>query len=505
MPSTTEATTPEVPSGSPAAALPRQRSLVWLTARGFAWSLLGTGVSQILALASTVIVARWLTPVDYAIGGLALASIGLFHVLTTQGFASALVRLRDLTPGICDSVFWPVATVGAVVAVGVIALSPLLAAFYGRPEIATVLPFLAAGLFASSVAAVPNALLQRSMRFRAIGALRVLTTLLAASLGITLAVLGHGHLALVVPGATAVVAGGALSFALAGYRPRLHFRRCEFSRVRCFGLSQLGSSVLLYFSDSADYLILGRFWPAAIFGQYYFSFERARQPFNLVYAQLSDVLFSSLSRVQDRLDKLRNAYLEGTETFCLFIFPLHVLLIGLADVIIPALFTERWIATVPVFRIFAMGAFVRGLCVCAPAMFLALDRAQDNLRFNVFRVVVIVPALIVLASSGADMVLTAGVLLVIWTLQLPFYALRLYRLIELPVGDVACRLGTVVVATVAMGASLAAGRMAISGLVESEWIGALLASLVALIVFVGLTVRRLRATLERLAAIFGRS
>ena len=157
----------DAPSTETRAAGSRRGSLAWLTARGFAWNVFGAGISQALALVATVVIARWLTPVDYAIGGLALAAVGLFQVLTANGFAGALVRLRDLTPLTCHTVFWPVAATGGLLALAVVVCAPLLADFYVRPEIVRVLPVLAVGLFASALGGVPQALLQRAMRFRA--------------------------------------------------------------------------------------------------------------------------------------------------------------------------------------------------------------------------------------------------------------------------------------------------------------------------------------------------
>jgi len=454
--------------GEPETSAPREadqasgRSLAWLTARGFAWNALGSGVSQVVAIGATIVVANWLTPVDYAIGGLALAAMGLFHVLSTAGFATAIIRIPELTDETCDSVFWAVTGVTGIVALGAVLLSPVLATFYERPEIARVIPLLAIGLFASSLAAVPNAMIQRAMRFRAVGGIRVVVTFIGAGTGIYLAVAGYGYYALIVPGVVSAVAGAISAFAFARYRPRLRFSRAEFAKVRTFGLSSLGSSIVLYLSDNSDYLILGGLWTAGIFGHYYFAFERARQPFNIVCGQLREVLFPALSRVQDDLAKIRRAYLEGTEKFCLLMFPLHVALIGTADVVVPFVFGSQWEPAVPVFQVFAGVAFLRSLSVVTTTIFFALDRAQYDLFFNVFRVVLTVPAIALLAYYGAGAVTVSILLLSIIAIQTPFFLWLLHRTIELPHREVLRARAPLVTAALVMGAALVATRVLVS-------------------------------------------
>ena len=50
------------------------------------------------------------------------------------------------------------------------------------------------------------------------------------------------------------------------------------------------------------------------------------------------VFFPAFSRLQGERERLRRAYLQSTEFICLIVFPLHVLLIGLADPLVPWLF-----------------------------------------------------------------------------------------------------------------------------------------------------------------------
>ncbi len=407
--------TPVVPPRAPVEPMLAVRIL-----RSTAWNVVGAVVKQGITLLSAIVVARLLTPDDYAIAGLALSVMGLFNVLTAQGFGQALVRRPQLTPITIHSVFWFTLLQGLLLAVVAVVVAPLIAQFYRQPEMAPLLVFLAFTLIISMLGVVPNALLQRDMRFRDINLIGISGGIIAATLGIGAAVAGFGYWALMMPGLGIAMATAVGAYWLTRYRPARAFSWQEIKSVAVFGFSMLGSQILTYFSDNSDYLIMGRFWTTASFGQYYFAFERARQPFNIVVAQLSSVLFPAFSKIQDDRERLRRAYLRGIRLVTLIVFPLHVLLIGLADPLVPWLFGEQWRPAVPVFQVFAAYGFVRGLAALVLPSLLAINYAQAIFVFNLFRLSFTVPALLYLGFNGADILTTAVVLLVIWVVQAPF-------------------------------------------------------------------------------------
>src|SRR3989442_12666108 len=75
----------------PVAAL--DRSLV----RGVAWTGAANWAGQLVAWASTLIVARLLTPEDYGLVGMASIYLGLITLVSEFGLGSTVITLRDLS------------------------------------------------------------------------------------------------------------------------------------------------------------------------------------------------------------------------------------------------------------------------------------------------------------------------------------------------------------------------------------------------------------------------
>ncbi len=485
----------ETPTVAPPA--PVEPMLAVRILRSTAWNVVGAVIKQGITLLSAIIVARLLTPDDYAIAGLALSVMGLFNVLTAQGFGQALVRRPQLTPLTVHSVFWFTLLQGLVLAGAAVVAAPLIAQFYHQPDMAPLLVFLALTLVISMLGVVPNALLQRDMRFRDINLIGISGGLIAATLGIGVAVAGFGYWALMMPGLGIALATAAGAYWLTRYRPAFAFSWQEIKSVAVFGFSMLGSQVLTYFSDNSDYLIMGRFWATASFGQYYFAFERARQPFNIVVAQLSSVVFPAFSKIQDDRERLRRAYLRGTRLVTLIVFPLHVLLVGLADPLVPWLFGPQWQPAVPVFQVFAAYGFVRGLAALTVPSLLAINYAQAIFFFNLFRVAVTVPALLYLGFNGGDILTTAIVLLVIWVVQTPFLIGFLNRKLGLTWRSFGASWHVVGLATVIMGLAFAAIHAITTTAGWPVWAVATLSAAGSSALFILLTRRDLRDLVDQ--------
>jgi len=406
-------------------------SLTSLVLRGAFWNTFGIWFQKAIGIGATVVIARLLTPTDYAIAGLAGAAMGFFRILTAHGFGYALVQRKELDEITCHSIFWFLSFVGLGLGVIVVLIAPWTSQFYDSPELIQVMQILSLSLIISMLSSVPRSLLQRAMRFREINILAVLGGGIAAILGIGMAWSGYGYWALIVPALGASLLTSISVFWISSYYPKPVFKWMEIKKSSNFGLSVTLSNVLGYLGSNIDYLIMGRFWTRANFGQYYFAFEQFGKPHQMLTRQLGGVLLPAFSRVQDDLSRLRSGFLKGTHSMCLMLYPIHILLIGLANPLIPLIFGEQWRPSIPVFQVFFIHILIVAPSSISNEVILALKRPQFSLLFNVLRIAVTLPVLLWLGMTGASITKTAVCLLFIWLLFFPLwlgYSLYLMRL-----------------------------------------------------------------------------
>ena len=98
--------------------------------------LLSAQMVRVLGQMGTLVVLARLLPPS-AFGLLAMvAAIGLVLDLVKEfGLSSATIQKSDITHGQVSALFWVNAGVGAVLAAGLFLAAPLIAHFYGQPEL----------------------------------------------------------------------------------------------------------------------------------------------------------------------------------------------------------------------------------------------------------------------------------------------------------------------------------------------------------------------------------
>jgi teichuronic acid exporter len=444
-------------------------------------------LQRVFQLGAGIVVARLLLPTDFAIAGLAGAVAGIFSILAAHGFGLALVQAKELSDTTIHTVFWLLTFIGIFLGGTTALISPFIAKLYNLQTLVPVMIALALNITIGMMGSVPGALLERAMRFREINIITAVGGAIAAVLGISIAWLGYGYWALVIPligsGIVKVIGG----FWFSGYRPVYQFSFKEVKSTSNFGLSVVGSNLAYYFASNSDYLIMGRFWPASAFGFYYFAYNKSRLISIIIAEQISGLILPAFSRIQDDLFRIRKAFLKGTKAMCLVFLPVHVLVIGLADPLVPWIFGEQWRPAVPVFRVFAALAFIAPPTTLVTGTLFALNLPRIPLYYNIFRVIVVLPTLFLLGLNGANIFTTAVVLLIIWYVQILIYLGYVFDRIKLSITEIWNNVKSIVVATGIMTCMLFGIRMGAKAVGWPEWFTVMISIILPATTFILLT------------------
>ena len=69
------------------------------------------------------------------------------------------------------------------------------------------------------------------------------------------------------------------------------------------------------------------------------------------------VMFPVYSEIQDNLEKLRGMLRDNFRLFAFAIFPIMVVLVIVAEDLIPFLLGDKWLPVVPYFQVLCLGGF----------------------------------------------------------------------------------------------------------------------------------------------------
>jgi PST family polysaccharide transporter len=386
------------PSVGPAAADP-SANLFRAGARGAAWLGLAQVVSKSTVLLTTIVLARLLAPEEFGLVALSLVLIVYAEAVADAGVAQALVYLpRSLAASraalVCSL------SAGLLLTATVVAGAPLIASFFGRSDMTPLVRLLALSLLATSVGAVPEALLRRDLLFPRVSAATVLRTLVMGACSVGLAFAGHGAWALAWGTVAGSLAYAASLWLLAEGRPDLALWRTsreDLREVLGYGVPVAGSSLLARLIFDIDYLIVGRLLGAAAVGYYTLAFRIPELLIVNVFFVLSGVTFPLYSRMRDDAGRLGRSYLFSVRVFSLYGVCAGVGLAVAAPFVVPVVFGEKWgDAVVPLVAL-ALYAACRAVGVGANDVFKALGRPGLSVRLSLVRLVVLAPALVVAA------------------------------------------------------------------------------------------------------------
>lgn len=327
-------------------------SLETRTLKGLLWTFGGTAAQTIVNAVVVVVLARLLTPQEYGIIGAALIVVNLAQIFVQLGVGPALVQLPIINSLHIRSSF----TISVLIGIGFGGLIAIFArqfaGFFGAHELTAVLRTLSVVFPLTSLAAVGRALLQRSMNFRALAVIDLISFASGYGLvGIVSAAAGLGIWALVAANigqtllATILILHGTRSsFGLGWYRK-------EARELLVYGAGHSLARIANYIANQADNLVVGRQLPTEALGLYTRAYQLMMLPTNLIGQVLDRVMFPAFASIQEKPERLRRAFVLSQGIVALTALPLTALMFVLAPDIIAVLLGSLWLDVVEPFRI----------------------------------------------------------------------------------------------------------------------------------------------------------
>lgn len=375
----------------------RTEDLAGRTGRGVAWVMFGASAQIGVKLVVLAVLARLLTPEDFGLIATGTMVMAFVQFVSRFGVAPAIVQKPEIDADLLRAGF----AMGTLLGIGIFAVLYLLAAqiagFFGFPGLTDMLRALSFTLVLAGVCQVPEALLQRELRFKQLTLIDgVSFTLGYGGVSIGLALLGFGAWALIIgllseQAIRAVLLLGARRFPIG-----LTFSMASISRLLRYGgglsMVQLTNSM----AYQADNLVVAKFMGAEAIGIYSRAYQVLTAPTKLIGNSLLKVLFPAMSRVQADQERLGRAFGQAIGVVLLVCLPSSACLIVLAPEIVLVLLGGQWGGVVDPFRLLALAiAFRVGHKICE-----ALLRARGYIASLWWRQAVYALSVLVFALAG---------------------------------------------------------------------------------------------------------
>ncbi len=386
----------EVPSPEEAARATGRR-LDRSLASGLAWTAAAKWTTQILSWASTLIVARLLTPDDYGIIGMATVFLGLVQLVSEFGLGAALIQQRDLSEDRISEINGLAVLIGILLFAAASLCAPLVTAFFHEPAVRWVVVALATQFVITSFQVVPNALLARTFQFRRLAVLDSIDALVQTAATLTLAVVGLGYWAIVLGGIGARIVTSGAYLIVAGHRMAWPRQLRQLHRVLTFGWQVVGSRLTYYVYSSADFAVIGRLLGKTALGAYSFGWNIASIPADKINSVMSRVMVPVFAEIQREPAALARYLTRLSEALVYTVLPASVGLALVAPDFVRVVLGERWLAAIVPLQLLSIHVTIRCVNGLFSQALLGIGETRQALRVGIW-LVVTMPVLFVLGA-----------------------------------------------------------------------------------------------------------
>ena len=365
--------------------------------RGSLWLGLSWGGQNMLAVVSTLALARLLVPRDFGVVALATTFTILIGHIQASGVASAIVYRRDDHARAATTGFVFASIAGVFFFLVTLAVAPVIAHFFHMPQATNVIRGMGALFIIRGVSAAPGALLEKELDFRSRAKGELSSGFAQVSVAIGLALAGAGAWSLVGGQLAASAVQGLIFWWLVPWRPVISDVSWKLLReMMRYGRFVSAGQIVGLLNGTMDNMFVARLLGSAALGIYAITFRLADFPTAVIGYIVGRVMFPAYVQLQDDIAAFRAAFVQNLQRVTLFALPLTVGLFVGAQPIVLALLGPRWLPVVGPLRVLALYSLVRSFAAPCGAVYQAAGKPHLVPLWALPNAIAIVPLLLLL-------------------------------------------------------------------------------------------------------------
>jgi len=377
--------------------------------RGVPWTLLTFALPKLIAVVSTIVLARLLEPRDFGLLAMAVLTIGVLSLLGDFGLNNTLIVRAEVDERVRGTVLSLSLALGAIVAVLTAATAPLAAAAFDEPRLDGVLLAIAPTTVIAAPGWLHQALLQRELLFRRRFAGQLAQAAVQAAVAIVLAAFGAGVWSLVIGHVAGCVALTVVSAALSPYRPRLRLHRATARATLLESRGFLAQGSAAYASQNADYVAVGAVLGAAPLGFYSMAYRLSELSPKAIAEPIAHATFPGFAQMRRSGEDVADAFARVLRSVAFVACPVGVILSGAAEPFTLALLGDTWLPMVGPLAVLGIWAAVRAIQLTLAWLLNSIGHAGLMGAVAAGALLVLVPSLLLAAELG-------GITVVAWVM-----------------------------------------------------------------------------------------
>ena len=370
------------------------------TRKSLFFSFLDRYASLALTVASSMVIARLLTPGEIGVFSVTMVLLMFVSTVRDMGAGQYLVQEKNLTTERIRSVWAVQLALGFGLAGVVLLASYPVALFYKEPRMRDIMLVVALNYAINPFGSLTYSWLMREMRFESVALMRFSAGLSGALVSTWLAWKNYGPISLAFGSLASTVANALIAIC---FRPKFFpwFPGLgEIKRVLVFGSQLTGSSIVTTMSNSAPELLLGKLQNLTSVGLYSRSSGLVQMFHRLFVDAVWAVCLPWFARQSREQGGFVDPFLKATSYVTAFGWSFCLAVICLAHPIVRILYGSQWDQSVDLARLLAAAMVFSVPASLCQAALLSSGGVVTIARVTIFSAIQSVAFVVIGASQG---------------------------------------------------------------------------------------------------------
>lgn len=318
-------------------------------ARGAGWVFAWRMATRLLGLASTLVLVRYLQPVDFGLVAIAVAFAGGIDALSSIGTEYALMREKDTDRALYDTAFTLNVLRGFLTVGVVVAAAWPVAAFLNDLRLVPLMLVMSVALMMSALENIGIVEFRRDLAFDKEFWLFLLPRVLAVICNIGLVIVWPSYWVLVIGTLLTRASRMILSYVMHPYRPRLTL--VAWRPLLSYSVWLWAEGMVGMLRERGDSILIGRILDPTRLGIFTVGSEIARLPSTEIMQPISRALFPSFAAARHAGISMADGYCRAMAAIATVIFPACFGMSLLADPIVRLMLGPNWLTAIPFVQI----------------------------------------------------------------------------------------------------------------------------------------------------------
>lgn len=334
------------------------------------------GLNRGLVLLKIAILARFLTPSQFGIFGIAVLVLGFLEIMTEASVNVFLIQEKgDISKYISSA--WVVSIIrGLIVAFLIVALTPFIVSFFNSPGsyllllLTSIVPVVRGFINPAVIKFQKN--LEFNKEFYKESTLFIAETTLAVALGI----FTRSELSLVIAMIFSAALEVLISFAFIKPTPKIAFELTRVKEIIDRGKWVTGAGIFNFAFHHLDDIVVGRLLGTTSLGLYQQAYKISTLPVSEVGEIFNKVTLPVFVEISNQKKRLKDAFLKTILVITFLVIPFGTILILFPRELILLVLGENWVEAESALQILAIFGVIKAISNFGFSLFLALKKQE---------------------------------------------------------------------------------------------------------------------------------